>query len=522
MFADQVGHRVPMTLLLLYLDYTYFAGHMHLLVVASLACAWIASGVFYVAFRAESAAPSPVDRAAYAFCVFAVFWAGSGFDFVWGANQGSQQTVALLAISFTALAVYQNRRRANPTAGGAALPALAVVAAFLATFSHGMGAATWAGLGFASIVARVRLRVFAAFLVAGVGSIVLYGWGLKHVPYGSFWVYLKFLRKTTLAIGKFWLAFIGNPVAQSAGGFGDLARAQYFTIGMIGGAIGIAVFVPYALYLWRRRVRPGAIETLCVALMAFSIGGGLLVAVNRFMFPANAVSDRFLSWTALFWIGAVVALVRLARERAWGGWLALAVFGTLALATVPALQRAHSVQDRVRQKLAREAAMHLSGVRWDPLARMGINPKSEPVYRVAQRLRRERRGFFADGRGELPGTRLAERFGVEPAQRCGGKVERVEQVPARDGPAAMVSGTVSHRDGERFPSFLLITDAAGIIRGVGEIMPGKASAAGAEAVWVGFVGDFDPAQRYTAHGVLAGGRAACSVASFSGPIGKGR
>jgi hypothetical protein len=252
--------------------------------------------------------------------------------------------------------------------------------------------------------------------------------------------------------------------------------------------------------------------------MAFTLAGGVLVALNRFMFPSNAVSSRFLTWTTLFWIGAVLAVVRLARQRPWGDGFAIVVLWVVSLAMIPAVLHAFRWQERVRQNLARHAAMHLSAVRWDKQARVGINPNSDPVYRVAERMRRDRRGFFAGGRGELPGTRLAERFAVAPERRCAGKIEHVQEIEARDGPAAMVGGTLGAAAGGEAPSYVVLSDAGGVIRGIGELLPGG----GAGRAWVGFVADFSAAAPYTAYGVLGDQGAVCALASWSGLVFKGR
>jgi hypothetical protein len=269
-------------------------------------------------------------------------------------------------------------------------------------------------------------------------------------------------------------------------------------------------------------VRAGAVETLCVGLMAFTVAGGMLVAANRFMFPANAVSDRFLTWTTLFWIGALCAIVHLGRERPWGGWFAIALLGLVAACMVASLQQARRLQFNVRQNLARDAAMHLSGVRWDHLARVGIKKDPETVYRVAGRLRRERRSFFADGRGALSGMPLRERFAATVEDGCAGAVERLEEVDARDGPAAMVSGRLRPSAGAGVPSYLVIADSAAIIRGVGAIRPLPDDVRSEGVGWIGFVDGFDASEPYTAYGVLGDGRSVCTAATWSGEAVKRR
>jgi hypothetical protein len=92
----------------------------------------------------------------------------------------------------------------------------------------------------------------------------------------------------------------------------------------------------------------------------------------------------------------------------------------------------------------------------------------------------------------------------------------VEALAPRDGPAAMVTGTIWDRTRQEAPSFVVLSDSSGVIRGIGEVYPEEVPTPGG-ASWVGFINDFDPAARYTAHGVLAGDRAACLAAVVNGP-----
>src|SRR5262245_60263661 len=135
LWAAENGHRLPLTLAFFALDHELFGGRMHLLValaVASLAlaCALLARGLrAHVA--AASAPASATARLVLGFAVFALFWAASCHDLLWGLNQGSLQAVALVVAALLAIG------RVAPGAGReAARPlALAFAAALVATLS---------------------------------------------------------------------------------------------------------------------------------------------------------------------------------------------------------------------------------------------------------------------------------------------------------------------------------------------------------------------------------------------------
>jgi hypothetical protein len=513
LITDQVGHRFPVTLFLLHLDYTLAGGHMHLLVIGSLACAWLAGLALYVGLRADDETPPALRRAVFAFGLFCIFWSGDFFDFIWGMNQGSQLCRMWLLVVLSALALgYARRRRGEAVPIG--FPLVAGGAAVLATFSQGIGAATWVGVGVVAAIARYRPAVVGAFVLIGLSSVVLYSMGLQHVAAGTHRGYLALVLGDAVNILEFIVLFVGSPIAYVLSGVGWIDTAQMSWVAAGAGAIGIVGAVGYVLVA-ARRGRLAAIDLIASGLMAFAVAGGLLVGLHRSAFPTQAVNDRFMMWGSLFWMGAgcaVGARMGLAIKRTWVVVMALWV---ASVAMIPALLTARAKQGATNQMLSVIATMHRSGVRADAFARSGSTPY-EMVYEVVGRLRRDRRSFFSDGRAGLVGSRLVERFATTPAQ-CGGGIQLVRPLESRRAPAAIVFGRVDG-GGERAPAFIVVTDAAGIIRGLGTMTPrpfpehalgGTARPQGTP--WVGFIADFDITSRYAAHAILADDRTTCRV-----------
>lgn len=512
-FTDQNGHRMPVTLFLLAVDYEFFLGKMHLLVATSLLCAWLGVLALRAGLRAGADLDASIVRALLGFGVFSLFWAGGSFDFSWGTNQGSQLGIASLLASLSSLAIYQGRRTDGARRGGASLLGAAAAGAFATTFSHGIGAASWAALDAAAVVARLPLKAIAALVLCTAASVALYGSGLGGVPLG-FSVYVQ--RVMSLELYRFWAAFLGSPLAHAAGGLGLIDASGYFDAGMRAGTAVVAVFAVYLLRLLTRRHRPAPVEVLAAGLMTFPIAGGFLVAVNRVPFPSTAVSERFLGWTVVFWIGAACALAGLLRKQRWTGWIALALLVVLSSAMIPSLRRARLEQALTSYRLAAEGAMHVSSVRWDELA--GTLTTPDLVYRVVQSLRRDRRAFFADAWADLPGTRLSDHFTPRADGRCDASLDETQPLAARDGPAVMLSGRVWDRARDEPPWFIVVGDAAGIVRGVGVVATGadpngieKDGAWVPAAHWTAFVNESDAARPYTISAVLNGGREICPV-----------
>jgi hypothetical protein len=186
---------------------------------------------------------------------------------------------------------------------------------------------------------------------------------------------------------------------------------------------------------------------------------------------------------------------------------------------LPVLRDSLARLDLQRQRDSVVAAMHLSGVRWDKGAGYGISRLTAPVYRVVGQLRRDRRGFFADGWGDVPGSSLDDLFREVPATHCSGSIRRVDAIEARDGPAAAVYGWGWNRIDDRAPQVVVIADTARTVKGIGFFvpypyrhrhLPGQTKPDGAP--WVAYINDFDPAKPYLAYGILDDRTTICPLA----------
>jgi hypothetical protein len=520
-WTDQNGHRMPVTLSLLYFDYTFFLGKMHLLVAASLLCTWLTVGALYAGFRADDDSTSPAAKVTLAFASYCVFWAGGCFDLVWGAMQGRPLSVMSLCFALAFLALYGKHLR-QAAERDRRLPFASALAAVVATFSQGMGVATWAALGALSILGRFPVRVLFSFLIGATASVGLYSYGIRHQTASLGW-YVTLLSKRPLDVLEFVAAFIGGPVLHAALGLGWAEDRPLHGLAVGAGALGVVGLLVYSSWLLARPARLRGRDLLALGLMLFALAGGALIAVNRLPFPSSATSIRFISWSALFWMGAAIRVGSLTRDSRRSSLFVTLLFPLLSVLMLPALLDARIRLETLRQLDRVSAAMHLSGIRWDNRARFGMYPSSDPVYRVVDQLRRNRRSFFADGWGDLPGSSVDERFREAPANRCSGTIKRFYPIKARGGAAAEVYGWGWNHADDRAPQIVVIADAARIVKGVGLFFPepyGRHLVGGAKpdgAPWVGYINQFDPAQRYIAYGVLDDGVTICQLAARQPP-----
>jgi hypothetical protein len=539
LFTAQNGHYLPATLALFALDHECLGGRMHGLVAAALACTAAAAALLHRALRSGGDLASPVARIALGFALFALVWAAGSHDLLWGLNQGSLQAVALLLLALGALG------RADPARirPSRALLATAALAALGASLSQSVGVASWAALVAAAAVRRFPWRVVAGLAAVAAAVALSFAWSLPPHPRISFADSLAFGRARPLALAELVLAFVGSAPAHAVVSLGlgapmpdapirdawaahtrDLFR---FALGF--GAGGLGLFAALVARRFRRPVPRSVPDTLAIGLLAFGLGGACLVGFARAAIfgPPAAVQTRFLTWSTLFWIGAALALVPRSPERAprRAALLAALCLPIASAGMLPALRDARAFHaTRVDQAAKLALALEL-GVRPDELARNVSLHEAELVYRVAARLEREGRHPFDDPRRALPGSPLRERF--TDAGACAGSLERMRTVRSRasgagsapgGGTARTVEGWLLPPAGGARPRFVVLADAAGVIRGLGEVA--RERQRGGRLAWAGFV--VDPGApgepgTYAAWAVLSDGRSACRLAREVGP-----
>lgn len=538
LFTAQNGHYLPATLALFAADQAWCGGRGHLLAAASLACVAAAGALLARALARDGALASPVARLALGFGVFALVWAASGHDLLWGLNQGTLQAVALAILALGALARVDP---GDPSAARRAL-ALAAAAAFGASGSQSAGVASWAALVAAGLVLRVPARALAALAALGAAVVAAIALSVPAHPNISFAGSFAFVREHPLALGQHALAFLGSAPARVLVGLGlgtpvpggsagrpewaahtrDLLRAA-----IAAGGLGAAGFAALAFARWRRPAARRAPDALSIGLMAFGAGAALVAAFARgaTLGPATLVQTRFLTWSTAFWIGAALALVprRPGSASPRAARLAALALPIVSLAMLPALVDARELQASSRALAARLVVALQLGLRHDELAAKVSLHEVALVYRVAERLERAGRWPFARERGGLLGASLRARYA--DAGSCAGALVRAQPVAGAQPAAAAVSGWVLPAEGSAPPRFVVLADAAGAIRGLASFeaaAPRPGEELGAHRLWAGFALEPEAAASYSPHAVLADGRSACRLVRPGAPGAHGR
>ena len=506
-FGLQQGHRLPVTLLLLYLDQTWWAGRMHLLVLAAQVCAWISVGVLALGLRRPGGPDAVSRRTLLAFGIFALFWSGSAFNFHWGVNQGSVWTVLWLLIAVFAL---PRARDASRVPRAAWLVLLASAAALIATFGHGIGVATWGALLAIWAATRMSWRVGSALAAGALLSAGLYSIGLFRSGglFGQPGSLTALLTARPGDLPLFVFAFVGAPLGWALNGLGLVGEPGMLRASTAVGALLTLGTFAFGALAWRRGATLPDFSLAGFGLMVFVLVGGSIVGVMRLPLfgPAQAVNLRFLCWSIPFWIGGALALGAVAtgpRAR-----LALAgALPALSVAMLPALFQIHASQLEQDERNADVALALLLGARPGNLDPSHFS-RAEPdvLDRAVTQLARTRRSPFDDERSGLVGASLAERFEASAERNCARSPATAQRVHGGD--LATVRGELD--PDAPAPAYVVVVDSKGVIRGLGEErMSRRADAPGRR--WEGVIAGFAPQEGYAVFAVLRDRRTLCRL-----------
>ena len=482
-----------------------------------MACAWGALIALYAGIRVGNDTATPLSSVLFGFACFSLFWAGSCFDFLWGLAHGNLMVTLWLFLSLSCLVAYVQRRRKKSPTEARRLLAFSAVTAFLATFSHGAGVSTWLSLIAISVVARLPWKVTASFAAGTVLTVALYSVGLEKHPAVSIEIYEMTLLQRPFDLLEFTAAFVGGMFGWTADGLGFLGEDWIYPISACAGAMGMIAFTALGLSIARRPEDASPLALLAFGLMAFGLAAGFVVGLNRVWLRAEiAVAIRFVNWSAIFWTGGAFAIPSFAKPDRRGRRAAVAVvlLPVFSLCMLPAMQRAREVQFERKSGFANTSLMLLLGIEDTRALKRLTNRHPEWVQRVAPRLKADRRGLFADPRAELPGAFLRDRFEESAAGDCVGEM-RVRRRGAR--PWIAVRGWVKPR--VETVDFIVIEDAKGIIRGLGELVErvpptgAKTPPEAGSLAWAGYIAGTGRSASYTAYGVLADGRSVCRLSA---------
>lgn len=325
------GHRQVLPAVLRVLEFRFGIGGMALQYLVGTLAALLALGLVAWAAWREPGLPTRSRWTAIAMAAFALLWLGNA-RILLSAYESPTDYLLVAFVVAALLLVARPGPRPGAVAGAIAL-------GVLGTFCYGSGIA---GLGAVALVLMLQRRWRAALMVAvaTVATVAAYltlpGVGAGRGPIvlapldnlldaatwlASAWLHLfgwlvdpdtggglpAALRRASLPLAQAWQQWVGSPFQNNR----PLAAV---------GLAGLALLGWWCWRAWRERER-GRLRLLGLGLAAFIAGMGLVVALARVHYfqehPDQRISNRYLLWSCLFWLGLLLAwLAAPPRSRA--------------------------------------------------------------------------------------------------------------------------------------------------------------------------------------------------------------
>jgi hypothetical protein len=482
------GHRPIVPNLIRIAEIRWLAADQLLQIGVGTLCAFVSAAILAIAVWRERSIDRVLRGAGVMLAVLGVLWLGNARRLLHGSEalHGYVPTVcALLAVWFIHDAA-RNQSRAWLFA--------AIVACVLATFSFGLGVASFCAIIAAAVLERMSWRDIGWIVAAFVLALLLYVFavpgdaGVREQialqPLDTARLFAQWLAGPWKAA---WFDFAGD-----TGGSHDLAMwarpalaaSARFVVGpdteregaacLIGGLAGIALFCVFAARMFMQPLPPTRARLLAIGAAVYALASGAITVAARTGYlqehPDQVYADRYLLWPTMFWCAlGLLSILSLARVRRralrWTGCLALTL---LPLALLVSQDRMAIWGTLVYRQGESNAAAVRSGV-YDAAHFPGEAVGDAAHLREIERLKKHHLAMFADRAWQRVGTRWDG--SVEDSNRISGEVRWLDPVTdtASGLPAGHFEGWITHgiARAQRFGQ-LAVIDSQGIIVGLAE------------------------------------------------------
>jgi len=389
-----------------------------------------------------------------------------------------------------------------------------IAGGFLASFSFGVGLATWVTAIAMAYALRLRLKVLIVLGIAGGLAALIF---LKlpsreaaaRLIAGKGWTD----PSTYLQLASYFFHMLGSPLMQMAslwtneGSFSTGLSAWLAVLFGIGGTILAVTFL--LLNIIRRDLRFGLGST-AFGLVVFNLTAFLLITLARAdhirKIPTELDAPRYYYWSSLFWAGLFLFGLRLGETPRFLRRLAICAVLLLPIFASPSHYH-EGKHCRYVRLLSNEAATSLiCGVK-DPQQVQILSPSPDLVFRLASEMRARKLDMFAAGYQDWLGRPASNLFGQDRrAVRFKGTCE-TRTVPSTNPSAARIVGTAVDR-GKGTPAINVVLDSRDIVSG---LAPASTTPAWMSRLlyggvfvnrkFVGFVAPYDPQERYSLRAV---------------------
>ena len=527
-------HLILFPTLLCLADLRFFHGDQELLFITGFVLLVTTVGLLLIpVWRDQTVSPSAKIMATLAIVVGNFWMARSPIT-----GSGGFNCICSLLMASAALAFLFIPRMNAGSPGSSTATLIVVCAAFVTSFSFGVGLAIWPTLLFLIWCLRLPSRALVSIGVAAIAAIVIYEVIPPHLTaYRTIGVpaahQLGFVAGLCrLAGGPFFYALSGwhqNPLSAEA------ARSSMLSLCCGGAGLGLAILAMTVATI-RRDLLGSSLKLTGIALVAFNFVVMALISAGNYFrnLELGFIAPRYLFWSTLFWTGLLLLAIQGAEFRRWLRWPVWLVALILPFVISPMHYKSGLHARWVRIMADYGAVSLVNGVRDESQLRIfggGDAKWASWVYRVAKQFRLRRLDMFADGLQDWIGLHYTDVF-ERRHKREGltGKCRVTAVLECDNGaPAARIVGQVTKKQhlnrivrwgmtpaswmlGQdikteyKAPRTLVIIDPAGVIRGIGRSLPtstlinrvfylGQLKTTG----FLGYICDYNPQVHYEVH-----------------------
>lgn len=310
---------------------------------------------------------------------------------------------------------------------------LACLFCVLATFSFGLGVASFCSVLLLCTLLRTPLRWWVLPLGTLALSLVLYVFLLPgdqairqqvHLDMGDgIWQLARWMSSPWM---DGWLNSANTnslPVADPNTRLGkfvnhsaivtvlalDSVGLRLDTLSALLGLAGIGGFCAFVVQMYRRKIELTRLTALATGLAAFALASAVITVAGRLdylrVYPGQIYADRYLAWPTLFWAClTILSVVQIARS---GGKFAR-IAGTAFLVALPvilsATQRSGAIWGAIVYRQAQQTAGQVLNGIYDRPHFPGVNLSTEEELREIALLRGKKIAMFADPSWQRIGT----------------------------------------------------------------------------------------------------------------------
>ena len=517
-FTSQYNeHRLIVPGVFYYADYRYFGSRNTLLAIVSLLFQLGCGALLIVPLWRSTEVWKPLRCFFAGFVAMTVLWFIQAEDLFYPyqlqiscANFG-----ILAAMHLFARLASRRKERVGRLAG---LWVAVFACAFWATFSFGHGILIWPvllALGMAARFSKRELLMIAAvFACAASLYFIQY-----QKPAGSASP-LESLRQPSRVV-QYAVLLIGLPLfGAGAPDVSVMSHAGLYATAATGVVLALLMLARFAL------AKPGerqAFEYIYCAMLATNLGAAVLAALSRGNFPLEqALSGRYAPMPLIFWISLIaLTTIHLCRAEARGGVGRVMWCGLLAAASAVMLPAQFTMGHYMAYRARNQAAAALSmavGTPDAPRIREEMAPPALVAFVDRNGVRLLGHSLFADAGLQWLGSRVTDHFQPAGGGACLGAVDSLNPVAGSTTPGVRLAGWAWDVRGHRAARRVWVTDAEGMIRGLGQTGEERPDVAGAykdkamaESGWVAYSRTPVPGTPFTVLAEVGDGRSVCPI-----------